>query len=142
MSLNFTKHRFYRGTSFCAMERELCFLFGSAVIGAVGAVGTVKGSGIYSVTRTGVGEYEIQLDQKFYRYISGKVGFVHATAGSGIAAVEIKQDPSTFQADFKDLAKVTIQCLGFDGLAADPASGSVMGIDVIARNSSAGPADA
>lgn len=142
MTLRFTKHRFYRGTAFCALERELCFLFGSAVIGAAGAVGTVKGMGIYSVTHDGTGLYTIQLDQKYYRYISGKVGFVHSTGGSGIASVEIVHNPAVFQSDFKSLATVQIKCLDFAGAAADPAAGSVMGIDVIVRNSSASPADA
>jgi len=142
MTVRFTKHRFYRGTAFCALERELCFLYGSAVIGAIGAVGTVKGMGIYSVTRTGTGVYEIQLDQLYSRYLSGKVGFIHATGGSGIATVEIAYNPANFQPDFKAGAKITIKCLDFTGAAADPASGSVMGIEAIVRNSSAGPADA
>ncbi len=35
------------------------------VIGATGAVGTVKGPGISSVTRLAVGTYQIKLQDKF-----------------------------------------------------------------------------
>lgn len=133
--------KFYRGTSFCSIERELCFLFGSAVIGAAGAVGTVKGLGIASVTHTGTGLYTIELEDEYYRYISGKVGFIHATGGSGIATVEMAHNPATFQADFKSTKQINVKCLDFTGAAADPAAGSVMGFETLVRNSSAGPAD-
>lgn len=133
--------KFFRGTSFCSLERELCFLYGSAVIGAAGAVGTVKGLGIKSVTKvTGDGKYEIELEDAYMRYMFGNVNFISA-AGSGVAKVEILATPATFQADFKNTKVITIQCFDFAGAAVNPASGSVLGFDLVARNSSEGPSD-
>ena len=121
-------------------EKQLVDLYGSAVIGATGAVGTVKGGGIKSVTRTATGEYDIELSEPLYRLIAVAVGFV-ASAGSGIAVVEVKHDPATLQSDFKSTNKVHVVCLDFDGSAADPASGSVMSFHICGRNTVVGPYD-
>lgn len=133
--------KFYRGTAFCSLERELCFLLGSAVIGASGAVGTVNGLGIKSVTKESTdGKYTIELEDSYKRYMFGEVNFISAS-GSGVAKVEIIATPSTFQSGFTSTKKVVIQCFDYAGAAVNPASGSVMCFTVTVRNSSEGPAD-
>lgn len=114
------------------LQKEVVLLEGNAVIGAVGAVGTVKGSGIASVTRTGAGVYEIVLEDSYSRYLAGSIGFINTGAGSGIASVEVSNDPN---AAVLNKTGVEITCYDFAGAAADPAAGSVMGFTVILRNS-------
>ena len=115
------------------LQQDLVILEGNFVVGAVGAVGTVKGSGITSVTRADVGKYVIKLDDKYDRYLGGFSGFINLGAGSGIAAVEVCADPN---AGVQDGTGVTIQCFDFAGAAADPAAASVCGFVAIVRNSS------
>jgi hypothetical protein len=133
--------RFYRGTSFCSLERELVKLFGSAVIGVAGAVGTVKGMGVESVTKESVdGKYTIKFQDAFKRYMFGNVNFVSA-AGSGVAKVEIIASPATFQSGFTSSRSVVIQCYDYAGAEVNPADGSVLSFDAWLRNSSEGPSD-
>ena len=133
--------RFYRGTSFCSLERELVKLFGSVVIGAAGAVGTVKGMGVESVTKGATaGLYTIKYEDAYKRYMFGNVNFVSA-AGSGVAKVEVIASPATFQSGFTSSRSVTIQCYDYAGAAVNPAAGSVLSFDAWLRNSSEGPAD-
>jgi hypothetical protein len=109
---------------------DLVFLEGNVVIGATGAVGTVKGD--FSFTRTGVGAYSLVItSERFFRYITGGANFI-AASGSGIASVEITND---VQAAVKAGTAITIQCYDFAGLAADPASGSVLGVFAFVRPS-------
>lgn len=58
------------------------------VVGSSGAVGTTKGPYIKSVTRKGVGAYEIKLSDNYNRYYGGFSGFVAPSTGSAI-------DPNT-----------------------------------------------
>jgi hypothetical protein len=115
-----------------SLQKAMIILEGSAVIGGTGAVGTVKGSGIKSVARTGTGAYSITLDDAFNRLLWAGVNFVSAT-GSGIASVEITNDP---QVAVKAGTAITIQCYDFAGAAADPASASVLSFIAFLRNSS------
>lgn len=115
------------------LQQEVVVLEGNAVIGAVGAVGTVKGSGIASITRTGAGVYEIVLEDTYNRYLGGSIGFINTGAGSGIASVEVSNDPN---AAVQAKTGIQITCYDYAGAAADPAAGSVMGFVTWLRNSS------
>ena len=55
------------------------------MVGATGAVGTLKGSGINSVTRLSVGTYKITLEDSYYRYLGGNVGFVAPLTGGNVS---------------------------------------------------------
>lgn len=133
--------RFYRGTSFCSLERELVKLFGSVVIAAAGAVHLVKGMGIKGVTKEiADGQYTIELEDAYKRYMFGNANFVSA-AGSGVAKVEVLANPANFQKDFTTNKTIVIQCFDFAGAAVNPAAGSVLSFDAWVRNSSEGPAD-
>ena len=124
-----------------SMEKKTCRLFGSFVVLAAGAVGTVKGGGILSVVKNvTAGNYTVTLADKWSRLLGAKGGFV-AAAGSGIAAVEIAENPATLQANFAANSQYTIQFYDFAGAPADAAAGSVHSFEVVVRNSSVGTWD-
>ena len=116
-----------------SLNKGLTFIEGNAVIGSAGAVGTVKGSGVTSVTRTGTGAYTIKLQDKYSRYLGGHTGFINASTGSGIASVEVAS--LTVNDEVADGTGIKIQCYDYTGVAADPASASVMGFYCWLRNS-------
>ena len=60
------------------------FIQGNVVIGATGAVGTVKGAGISSVVRKGTGVYAITLQDNYYRYLAGGAGVVEGGSGNTV----------------------------------------------------------
>jgi hypothetical protein len=60
------------------------FLQGNVVIGATGAVGTVKGAGISSIVRKGTGVYAITLQDNYYRYLAGGAGVVEGASGATV----------------------------------------------------------
>lgn len=116
-----------------SLNKGLTFIEGNAVIGSTGAVGTVKGSGVTSVTRTGAGAYTLKLEDKYSRYLGGSVGFINASTGSGIAAVEVAS--LTVNTEVADGTGIKIQCYDYTGVAADPAAASVLGFYCWLRNS-------
>ena len=61
------------------------FLEGNFSVGVTGAVRNVKGSGIKAVTREGVGLYRVDLDDTYYRYMTGGAGLVSPYSGSNVA---------------------------------------------------------
>jgi hypothetical protein len=122
------------------LEKDSVTLFGSFVVGAAGAVGTVKGGGIASVAKTGTGLYQITFEDKWSRYLDGHTGFVAASAPN-IALVYVKNNPATLQSDIQSTKKVTIECLDFAGAAANPSSGIVITFVSVFRKNSQGPWD-
>lgn len=56
----------------------------NVVIGSTGAVGTLKGPGIASVTRLGTGLYQIKLQDNYNRYYMGGWGFVSPVTGASV----------------------------------------------------------
>ncbi len=133
--------KFFRGTSFCSLERELCFLFAALVVGAAGAVSSFKGLGFKSATKeAGDGKYTIELDDSYFKILKAG-GTLVASALSGVASIEIIGTPATFQDDFKGSKTFVIQCLDAAGAAVNPASGTLIQLDVVCRNSSQGPLD-
>jgi hypothetical protein len=122
------------------LEKDTVTLYGSIVIGAAGAVGTVKGGGISGVVKSGTGLYTISFEDQWSRYLDGKVGIVKATAPN-IAMTYVKNNPATLQADVQANKAVIIECLDFAGAAADPASGTVLSFTAVFRKSSVGPFD-
>lgn len=75
---NFANSRMYTGHVMPVL------LDGSAVIGSSGAVGTVKGPYIKSVTHLATGLYQIQMQDNYNRYLGGYSGFVSPASGSAI----------------------------------------------------------
>lgn len=122
------------------LEKDSVTLFGSVVIGASGAVGTVKGGGIAGVVKSGTGLYEIEFEDSWSRLLYASSGIVSASAPN-IASVYIKENPADLQSDVKADKKYKIECLDFSGAAANPASGTVISFVVVFRKTSVGPWD-
>jgi hypothetical protein len=124
-------------------EAMLVEVYGSAVIGASGAVGTVKGGGIASVVKESTaGQYTITLTERFERLISSNVGCFAATATGVVPIAQVLMSPATLQASFKANGALTVQFYDYAGAAANPASGSVVSFRVVVRNTQVGPYDA
>lgn len=114
-------------------HNEVVILNGNFTIGSSGAVGTVKGAGIDSVTKESTaGQYSIVLEEAFNRLLWADASVVGATF-SGVFAIEAIND---VQAAVRAKTKITIQCYDATGTAVNPASGSVISfIDVVRRSS-------
>jgi hypothetical protein len=69
---------------FFSLNHAPVFLEGSVVIGATGAVGTVKGSGLLGVTRLAAGVYQLQFEDAYNRYLGGTAGFVSPVTGASV----------------------------------------------------------
>ncbi len=74
--------RFYQFTE--SLNASLVYLQGTMVVGSTGAVGTVTGSGISSVTRLAVGTYQVNFSDNYFRYLTHNIslrsGVVTTTA--------------------------------------------------------------
>lgn len=115
-----------------ALEKEVKLIFGSMVIGASGAVGTVKGG--FTIVRNSAGNYTITCNDKYNRLLFADAGFISAS-GSGVANVEILGSPATFQATFQSTQAYTVQFFDYAGAPVDAASGSVYSFMELVRNS-------
>lgn len=58
----------------------------NVVIGASGAVGTITGSGIKSVTNLATGVYQVQFLDNYYRYFGGVFNIQSPTTGGNVAS--------------------------------------------------------
>jgi len=63
----------------------LTYIEGNFVVLGTGAVGTIKGAGITSITRLSPGTYQVVLSQVYPRYLAGAAGFV-SPATTSVAA--------------------------------------------------------
>jgi hypothetical protein len=59
-----------------SFNHELTYLECNFVVGATGAVGTTKGSGVKSIVRLAAGQYQINLEDGYSRYLGGFSGNV------------------------------------------------------------------
>lgn len=123
------------------LEKDTVALYGSAVIGASGAVGTVKGGGIASVVKEATaGQYTITLEDKWSRFL----GFIAGTTGAAIspvAYIQVLMAPATLQATVTGSKTILIQCIDYAGAAVNPTSGHVLSFKITMRKSSVGPFD-
>lgn len=62
---------------------------GSVAIGGTGAVGTVYGPGIASVTRLAVGIYRIRLQDSYAKFLAADFKFQAPVSGSNVAATAL-----------------------------------------------------
>lgn len=123
-------------------ERNVVTIFAKAVIGAAGAVASIAGGGLASVTKeVADGQYSITLSDKYNQLLKVEGSVVHATI-SGVAAVQVLENPATIQADFLADKTFKIQCVDYAGVAVNPPAGSQISLKIEVRNSSVGPFDA
>lgn len=131
-------NRYLKGRTY-SYETDLVRVMGSMVVGATGAVGTVKGAGISSISRTGTGAYTITLNDNFNFLWEFDATFMGGTA-SGIGGVELSDTLANIKANIR-AKTVKIQCYSSGSTAADPANGTVMLFTMLLRNSNLGLAD-
>jgi hypothetical protein len=127
------------GGKIFSMHKDPVMLDVTIPIGASGAVGTIKGACIKSVTRLSAGKYKIAFDTSpsitnFARLIFASAAAESASGGlSGVLAIEIQNAPSTSVAS-ATAPSLTIQCLDAAGAAVDPANGSSIKVLMILAN--------
>lgn len=126
-----------------AMERDVVSLFYSMVIGAAGAVSSIQGGGVKSITKlVDDGAYEIEFTYDACRLLGSRASIIcDDAAGSGIATIEVNENPLTIQADFLADRKVKIQMRDITGAKANAVAGSVVTFRTDLRRSSEGPWD-
>jgi hypothetical protein len=77
-------NRFFNQFLF-SFNKMLTYVEGNFVVGATGAVGTLKGSGIKSVVRLYTGTYQINLEDSYPRYLAGMTGFIAPVTGASVS---------------------------------------------------------
>lgn len=116
-----------------SFNHMLTMVEGSVSFGSSGAVGTVKGSGVKSVTKDATGKYTIKLEDNYARFLNIMPMIVSAS-NSGIAAVEVCD--ASVQAHVADGTGIQVCCYDKDGAAASPAQDAVLYFAIMLRNSS------
>lgn len=116
------------------LEKEVVHLFAKVTIGAAGAPTLVtanQSKGYASITRSAEGNYDVVLQDSYYKFLSLNVVF--ESDGSGAAAPDVSiydnlvtANPGTF----------SLLCQN-GGSDTDPAEGEVMYIHLVVGNSSA-----
>jgi hypothetical protein len=134
MANRYLKSRLY------TFETDLVKIVGTMTVGATGAVGTVKGMGIASVTRTGVGAYTVTLQDSYHMVWGHHIAFGGGTA-SGIGGVELVDTQANIKTNIRTNKQIKIQCYSATTTAADPANGTTMFFSFLVRNSNIGPQD-
>ena len=123
-------------------EEQVVTVWGSFVIGASGAVLTVKGGGVLSVVKQATaGQYTITLNQQYSRLLWAECGAFSGSLMSFEHGAQLLANPATLQASFASVPALTFQFTDFNGAAANPPSGSVATFKIDLRNSSVGPWD-
>lgn len=131
-----------------ALQKDLVILEGNFTVDAAGAVDTIKGAGIKTVTKVGTvtGVYKIWLEDKYNRYLTGSVG-INAAVNTGSSADApgvsfIRLADLSVQTNIKAADPyIEIQCFGPTGAPVDPVGGSgastvVIGFVAFLRKSS------
>jgi hypothetical protein len=117
------------------LEQDSVTLFGGVNIGPSGAVASIYGYGIESVSLIGTGVYDVVFTDKWSQLLD----FDFKTfddADSAIAKVQLFEAPESVQADVKADRTLRIKCLNFSGAAAEPANGAQIKIKAVFRYSS------
>ena len=123
---------------FYSLRKKPTFLEFNFVVGNAGAVGTVKGAGVASITHTSTGLYRVTFEDAYNRYLAGGGGFVDG-ASVGIPTVKtvtiIGNPNTTIRSKYIDIAFYNATVL------ADPDTNLVYGGWCIVDNTSVLPAN-
>jgi hypothetical protein len=113
------------------LQNDLVILEAHVVIGGTGAVSSISGAGISSVTRTGTGAYTIALSQNFHRLLGVSATF----SGTDASSVFIVQANSAAVDTDVQAGNVKLICRNASAVAVDPTSANVMHVVIMARKS-------
>lgn len=124
------------GGKIFSMHKDPVMLDCTIAIGATGAVASIVGACILSVTRTGTGLYQINL-QDNYALLLGAHASMQSASGalSGISSVEVQNAPSASVAVLAAPVLV-IKTINAAGALADPVSGASINVIMMMSNSS------
>lgn len=124
-----------------SLERDVVDLYATVTIGASGAVASSQGGGLVSVAKNATaGNYTVTMDKGYNRLLHVNATVVDASV-SPVAAVQVLQSPAAAQAAVIASGALVFQCLGYDGLAVNPASGSQLMLHFQYRRTSSSPWD-
>ncbi len=116
------------------LEVDVVSLYCKFVVGATGAVGTVTGKGITSVTKDSTGQYSILLDGTYNAFLWGAAGIM-TTTSSDPATVGVLARLEAETVATTKLVQLQFYALD-DGAVADPFETAVVYIKLELRNSS------
>lgn len=124
-----------------SLERDVVDLYATVTIGTSGAVSSSQGGGLVSVVKNATaGNYTVTMDKGYNRLLHVSAMVV----GSGVTpvvAVQVLQTPAAAQAAVIASGALIFQCLGQDGLAVNPSSGSQLMLHFQYRRTSSSPWD-
>lgn len=126
------------GGKIYSMNVSPAFINITVQIGAAGAVSSISGAAVASVTRMSLGVYKIKMQAQtsFPKLLSASSSMQSPSSGlSGILGVEIQNAPNASAATASG-AELTVKTLDAAGALANPASGSALNVLMIFNNSS------
>ncbi len=117
-----------------SLEIDVVSLFGTITIGSSGAVSSSTGKGIASVALSGTGGYIVTLQDAYNALLFADLNTLHSTDS---AASTVGIGSRINAADVSSAKTVTFQMYALDdGADANPASGAVLYVMIVLRNSS------
>lgn len=116
-----------------SLEKSKCFLYGRFTVGAAGAptLDAVNSKGVTSITRTGVGKYNVVLNDNWNRLFLFEFVSVFATPASINAFLISEQVANVSSPSF------VVQFQSAAGSAVELASGEDIRFEIILKNSTA-----
>lgn len=128
-------------------EKDTVTIYGAFTVGSSGAVASIEGGGLGSVTKeSAAGQYSIELSDAFQRLLFVDAVIVDDDI-SQIVKHQILEVGSSLQTDFKADKTFKIQFLGATAaddtaqIAANLASGAKVMLKIVCRRTSVGPYD-
>jgi hypothetical protein len=117
-----------------ALEQRVVTLYGTATIGASGAVSASTGKGIATIVRTSAGKYTVTLSDSYNSLMYGDCKLLHSTLSdpntvgiyANLFSTAVTGATPTVVFQFQNVT---------DGAAADPASGAVIYFKFDLKNS-------
>jgi len=105
-------------------------------IGAAGAVSSIVGSTIASVTRMSTGIYKINMQDNYSKLYAAMGSMQSPSVGlSGVSTIEIQNAPNASVSSLS-APSLTVKCLDAAGALVDPADGSALNVMIYLSNSS------
>lgn len=118
------------------LEKWVPAVGGGGAYSAAATSGTDYGwQGILSISRTSTGLYVLTLKQSFQRLLSFRATFLSATGAAAAPIVGVLSGTSDTNVGSNTTPKVSFLCQSAAGVAADPASGEQMIVELVLQNS-------
>lgn len=119
-----------------SLDHGVVSIYGYFTVGALGVVSAFKGLGISNVVKTGTGTFTVTIADAFPAFL-GATTMVVYNGASGVASVNMKQDPTVNPGPLKS---IVFNTQDFAAGETDPATGTRIYFEIKMRNSSYVPA--